>query len=109
MSAESELFVKSLRETIRNGLSEIDSNGDWLEEYKTWGSKDLNQFNSLLEIDNPFDLKKVSLNKNLIYPTPKMLRHWMLFVCLYLLVSAFGKSQKRFFRMLERKETVTRK
>ena len=58
MSAESELFVKSLRETIRNGLSEIDSNGDWLEEYKTWGSKDLNQFNSLLEIDNPFDLKK---------------------------------------------------
>lgn len=58
MSADSELFVKSLRENIRNGLCEIVSYSNWLDEYEAWKSKDLNRFNSLLEIDNPFDLKE---------------------------------------------------
>ncbi len=58
MSAESELFVKSLRESIRNGLRDINSTGNWLEEYEEWKSNELNQFDSLLQINNPFDLKK---------------------------------------------------
>ena len=58
MSAESELFVKSLRESIRNGLRDINSTGNWLEEYEEWKSNELNQFDSLLQINNPFDLKE---------------------------------------------------
>lgn len=109
MSADSELFVKSLRENIRNGLCEIVSYSNWLDEYEAWKSKDLNRFNSLLEIDNPFDLKEGLIRQEYDISNSEDVVALDVISMSVFLSERLRQESKRFFRTLEKKEAVIRK
>lgn len=51
--------ILSMRDKIRVGLNEIEDSTNWLDEYDLWRKSDGNQFDSLLEVFNPFDLTNV--------------------------------------------------
>ena len=51
--------IDALQKTIRNGLSELDYEGNWLDAYKEWRELPSNQFDSLLVIKDPLDLANV--------------------------------------------------
>ena len=51
--------ILAMRDSIRTGLSEINDDTNWLQEYEAWKNADNNQFDSLLEVVNPFDLTNV--------------------------------------------------
>ena len=46
-----------MRDSIRVGFREINDSTDWLEEYEQWRNSELNHFDSLIEVRDPFDLK----------------------------------------------------
>ena len=46
-----------MRDSIRVGLRELNDSTDWLEEYEQWKNSELNHFDSLIEVRDPFDLK----------------------------------------------------
>lgn len=48
--------VEMMNENIRTGLTEIYGEENLLNEYDTWKEDPVNQFDSMLEIINPFDL-----------------------------------------------------
>lgn len=48
-----------LKGHIKNGLCSIENDTNWLDEYELWRNSDSNQFDSLLEIINPFDLSSL--------------------------------------------------
>lgn len=53
-SPEEHANVLAVRDSIKNGLSKIGEPKTWLEEYEQWRMLDSNQFDSLLEVTNPF-------------------------------------------------------
>jgi len=44
-------------EAIRDGLAAIEDSVNWLNEYEQWRNDEKNQFDSLLEVTDPFDLE----------------------------------------------------
>lgn len=56
--------ISNMLKDIDAGLSRINYNGNWLEEYEKWRALDSNHFDSLLEILNPFSLTDVG-NRNI--------------------------------------------
>lgn len=56
---EESKYIHEMRDHIQTGLREIVNGDAWLEEYRQWRLKDDNQFDSLLEVMNPFVLDNV--------------------------------------------------
>lgn len=58
MKTQSEIakYSETLAKTIRSGLQALDTDVDWLANYDKWSSLDANQFLSLMEITNPFNI-----------------------------------------------------
>lgn len=48
--------ISSMRNTIREGLKNINFDGNWLESYEAWRAEERNQFVALLTIKDPFNL-----------------------------------------------------
>lgn len=48
--------ILRIQSDIREGLSSIETDENWLEKYEEWSKQDKNQFDALLEIKDPFDL-----------------------------------------------------
>lgn len=48
--------ISSMRNTIRDGLQNIEFDGNWLEAYEAWRAEERNQFDALLTIKDPFNL-----------------------------------------------------
>lgn len=51
--------ISSMRNAIREGLQNIDFDGNWLEAYEAWRAEERNQFVALLTIKDPFNLSCV--------------------------------------------------
>ncbi len=66
---EESKYIHEMRDHIQTGLREIVNGDAWLEEYRQWRLKDDNQFDSLLEVMNPFVLDNVGDRHFLTYPT----------------------------------------
>lgn len=56
--------ISKMGSNIDAGLSRINYDGNWFEEYKKWRIANSNHFDSLLEIVNPFSLTEVG-NRNI--------------------------------------------
>lgn len=58
MKTRSEIaeYSETLAKTIRSGLQALDPDVDWLANYDKWSSLEENQFVSLMEITNPFNI-----------------------------------------------------
>ena len=48
--------ISFMRDTIRDGLQNIEYDGNWLEDYEVWRAEERNQFDALLTIKDPFNL-----------------------------------------------------
>ena len=55
-SNKNEYYMLEWQRNIKKGLCNIDENQNWLDIYEEWKNRDVNQFNSLLTITDPFDL-----------------------------------------------------
>ena len=48
--------ISSMRDAVREGLRNIEFDGNWLECYEAWKIEERNQFDALLIIKDPFNL-----------------------------------------------------
>lgn len=48
--------ISSMRDAVREGLRNIEFDGNWLECYEAWKKEERNQFDALLIIKDPFNL-----------------------------------------------------
>ena len=69
-----EEIITSMRNTIRDGLQNIEFDGNWLDDYETWREEKQNQFEALLTIKDPFDLACVGDWEEFDMSDPKNLR-----------------------------------
>ena len=68
---EQSKFVRSIRDNIKIGLRELSEEINWLDEYNKWRDLPSNQFDSILEVINPFDLENVGDKNNFNLSDPE--------------------------------------
>lgn len=78
--------ISSMRNTIRDGLRNIEFDGNWLEDYEAWRAEERNQFEALLTIKDPFNLACVGDREEFDMSDSKNLRDLDIF-CMSLFLS----------------------
>ncbi len=78
--------ITSMRNTIRDGIQNIEFDGNWLDDYETWRAEERNQFEALLTIKDPFNLACVGDREEFDMSDPKNLRDLDIF-CMSLFLS----------------------
>ena len=78
--------ITSMRNNIRDGLQNIEFDGNWLDDYEVWKEKDCNQFQALLTIKDPFNLACVGDRNEFDMSDSKNLRDLDIF-CMSLFLS----------------------
>ncbi len=68
---EQSKFVRLIRDNIKIGLRELSEEINWLDEYNKWRDLPSNQFDSILEVINPFDLENVGDKNNFNLSDPE--------------------------------------
>ena len=74
ISEKDEDNIFSMRENIQAGLQNIDFDGNWYDDYLNWRKDDRNSFDSLLTINNPFNLSCVGDRVEFNLSDPKNIR-----------------------------------
>ncbi len=78
--------ISSMRNAIREGLQNINFDGNWLEAYEVWRAEDDNQFEALLTIKDPFNLACVGDREEFDLSDSKNIRDLDIF-CMSLFLS----------------------
>lgn len=109
ISEKAEDNIFSMRENIQAGLQDIDFDGNWYDDYLNWRKDDRNAFDSLLTINDPFNLSCVGDREEFDLSDAKNLRDLDIFCMSVFLSEKVRQITQKVFNSVRTERTREKK